>query len=56
MDKGVGKLRAAQSAPPRLLLRPEGRNRRGETRLRGPEVLGPIEGVPTLGFLPSRHR
>ena len=26
-------------------LRPEGRNRRGETRLRGPEVLGPFRGL-----------
>ena len=26
-------------------LRPEGRNRRGETRLRGPEVLGPLRGL-----------
>ena len=24
---------------------PEGRNRRGETRLRGPEVLGPLRGL-----------
>ena len=26
-------------------LRPEGRNRRDETRLRGPEVLGPLRGL-----------
>ena len=26
-------------------LRPEGRNRRGETQLRGPEVLGPLRGL-----------
>ena len=26
-------------------MRPEGRNRRGETRLRGPEVLGPFRGL-----------
>ena len=26
-------------------LRPKGRNRRGETRLRGPEVLGPLKGL-----------
>ena len=26
-------------------VRPEGRNRRGETRLRGPEVLGPLRGL-----------
>ena len=26
-------------------LRPEGQNRRGETQLRGPEVLGPLRGL-----------
>ena len=26
-------------------LRPEGRNRRGETQLRGPELLGPLRGL-----------
>ena len=30
---------------PQCQLRPEGRNRRGETRLRGPEVLGPLRGL-----------
>ena len=44
-----------------IQLRPEGRNRSGETRLRGPEVLGPLRGlgirplvsVILRGFQPS---
>ena len=39
----VDQSHAPASAPLFLLqVRPEGRNRRGETRLRGPEVLGPL--------------
>ena len=37
-------------------LRPEGRNRRGETRLRGPEVLGPLPRNSTPRFSNSGSR
>ena len=35
-------------------MRPEGRNRRGETRLRGPEVLGPLRGLSFQYRAPER--